>query len=427
MDSQLHSIFPEKKNDDLVGNLIFIHGLGGHYIKTWDWKKSDDEHEFLFTWLHRDFPRLGIWSYSYTVNKTNFIRRSFGTPDNFSLSTQANVLLRQLTQNQLHEKPLMFITHSFGGLLVKNLLRASHDNQNENNSYEVSKKTKLVTFIATPHCGANLASVLSKIKGIVAASITIDELRRNADYLLQLQNWYRNNASRLDIQTDAYREHKGYGFLFLKALVVDECSADPGIPGVTPIPIWEDHIKIAKPKTHTEGIYPYIKTEIGNIVEMLPTNGSSDIQTNNRGLFITCEQPDTYPIAELIGNIHIDPRSIISSNRYSTRPVCVLRCQQQDNESCESDREEELKWNENNRIDISHINETTNYEIILSFRPLFHDFLRRNMPILAGTTTNIRWGTVSTTITLSSDSRKSFLYKPNRYHPMWAGELKEIN
>ena len=42
-------------------------------------------------------------------------------------------------------------------------------------------------------------------------------------------------------------------------LVVDQTSADPGIPGVTAIPLDENHISIAKPRSDKSRLYLRVK------------------------------------------------------------------------------------------------------------------------------------------------------------------------
>ncbi|WP_165768539.1 putative lipase [Sandarakinorhabdus cyanobacteriorum] len=48
--------------------------------------------------------------------------------------------------------------HSLGGLLIKSILRKSRE-ASDQGLRAISDATRLVVFIATPHCGASLASI----------------------------------------------------------------------------------------------------------------------------------------------------------------------------------------------------------------------------------------------------------------------------
>ena len=79
--------------------------------------------------------------------------RGFAMP----LSDRAKSVLLQLEVAGLGERPLVFVTHSMGGLLVKQLLRTASDNSAQRQYMAVLKNTRGVCFIATPHVGADLA------------------------------------------------------------------------------------------------------------------------------------------------------------------------------------------------------------------------------------------------------------------------------
>jgi hypothetical protein len=61
----------------------------------------------------------------------------------------------------------------------------------------------------------------------------MDELQAHEPMLRDLNMWFRGNANRFGIKSQAYYEtKKTFG-----VQVVDQTSADPGIPDVIPIPL----------------------------------------------------------------------------------------------------------------------------------------------------------------------------------------------
>jgi hypothetical protein len=58
--AQLH--FVEGSQDDSrCGDIVFVHGLHGHWRGTW----TNDAGEFWPTWLAAEIPQAGIWSVEY--------------------------------------------------------------------------------------------------------------------------------------------------------------------------------------------------------------------------------------------------------------------------------------------------------------------------------------------------------------------------
>ena len=76
-----------------------------------------------------------------------------------NLYERANDMLEQLASFGIGDKPIVFITHSLGGLLAKVMLRAS--NECSDASWKrIVENTRLVAFLSTPHIGAELGKVV---------------------------------------------------------------------------------------------------------------------------------------------------------------------------------------------------------------------------------------------------------------------------
>ena len=107
---------------------------------------------------------------------------------------------------------------------------------------KIVKETKLVAFLATPHTGSSLATIL-KIFTEKFSSSYVKLLTNDNDQLDDLNDFYRDLCQKQQIRTAVYYEkykHKG-------VLVVPKESADPGVPGTRAIPLDVDHDTISKP------------------------------------------------------------------------------------------------------------------------------------------------------------------------------------
>jgi|GEM_PF-1091341 len=255
--SELHKI-SGCDNEDRKADVIFVHGLGGDAFETWT--HPDDPNAFWPKWLGEDFPEVGVWSLGYVATKSNVARNS---SKNMPLLDLAVELLELLSLDGIGSRPLMFVCHSMGGLLVKHVIRKAFDLQKNNQERrELLSQTKAVFFLATPHSGSELASYADFWAGYFASvnrmiAVNVSELQLNSHYLKDLLEWYSNNAVQQGIETKSYTETtktkiKG----LLSTFVVNRSSSDPGVLGFPSIPLpGEDHFSIAIPSDRTKMVY----------------------------------------------------------------------------------------------------------------------------------------------------------------------------
>ena len=96
---------------------MLVHGLNGHPIKTWKRRKGFWPKDLLPT----DYPEARIWSFGYDadfVSQKSFAQ--FSKIDILGLVLTASVD-KDLLDHGSSEQRLIFICHSFGGLVVKSV------------------------------------------------------------------------------------------------------------------------------------------------------------------------------------------------------------------------------------------------------------------------------------------------------------------
>lgn len=214
-------------------DLVFVHGLGGEALGTWGFVEG---RESWRDWLARDHPGARVWSLDYDAAASAW--QGSAMP----LTDRAANVLPLLQAHGLGERPLVFVAHSMGGLLVKQLLRRAESSAREYG--RVLEATRGVVFLSTPHAGSPLATIANILRLFLRANVTIEDLRRHDPHLRELNAWYRNNSVAAGVRSLVFFETqttKG-------VLVVDPTSADPGITDVTPIPVDSDHLAICKPE-----------------------------------------------------------------------------------------------------------------------------------------------------------------------------------
>jgi hypothetical protein len=140
------------------------------------------------------------------------------------------------------EAPIIFVCHSYGGLLVKQMLFTAFG-RSHNEYGSLAERVKGVVFLSTPHNGSRIADYVQALRAVLWSSGAIAELKQNAPYLRELAGWYRNYSN-----TAGWKIRVFFETMNTRGVrVVDEDSADPHVQNVTPIGIDADHIGICKP------------------------------------------------------------------------------------------------------------------------------------------------------------------------------------
>ena len=240
-------------------DVVFVHGLGGDPIATW--RSGTDENTSWPHWLALEFgTQIGVWSLGYAAAPSKWQGIPFfggKDPDAgaaMSLPRRAENALDRLVGAGIGQRPLCFITHSLGGLLVKSILRRSADSQFAPERLQVVEQCRGVLFLATPHHGSRLADLAAALKVYLPSVSTLD-LKDNDDHLMDLYEWYRSYAPSHHILTRSYYENKETKGV---VIVVSRSSADPGVAGDTargPTPLDRDHLEISKPRNRQDQVY----------------------------------------------------------------------------------------------------------------------------------------------------------------------------
>jgi triacylglycerol esterase/lipase EstA (alpha/beta hydrolase family) len=143
--SRLISI--SKAEGSPAGDIVFVHGLGGDPRTTWHF----DQAISWSAWINANRPDLNIWSLEYQASPSDWMGGSM------PLSDRALNVLALLENRSLGHRPLVFVCHSMGGLLVKEMMR--HGLAVTTKYQFIVDSTKAVIFFATPHTGATLADI----------------------------------------------------------------------------------------------------------------------------------------------------------------------------------------------------------------------------------------------------------------------------
>ena len=240
-------------------NVVFVHGLGGGAYSTWD-SGAAPALGFWPAVVAREHPQCCVWTVNYTARILEW--NPFARSRSVDLLDRAAWLADLLAVNEIAAKPIVFVAHSLGGLLVKQVLQFSQF-LGPPSWRLIWEQTQAVLFLATPHGGSALSDVATVLvagaRGVnpltrlfLRPSPALANLKRDNPVLRYLGDWYSDHAQAQGIRTIAYAEGRNSGGA---TLVVSQGSASPHVANVIAVPLPdEDHSSISKPRDKTSRV-----------------------------------------------------------------------------------------------------------------------------------------------------------------------------
>ncbi|EEU38919.1 uncharacterized protein NECHADRAFT_94229 [Fusarium vanettenii 77-13-4] len=171
---------------DATVDICFIHGLSGNREKTW--RGHGHTEPWPKTLLPSKLTRARILTYGYDA----YVVAKSGPASTNRLIDHAHNLLNDLTTdralNGASSRPLIFVAHSLGGLVLKLAILRSRNNAEEH-LQGIFEHTKGIIFMGTPHEGswmADWAKMPASALGLIkSTSVTLLDLLQRDNQLLE--------------------------------------------------------------------------------------------------------------------------------------------------------------------------------------------------------------------------------------------------
>jgi hypothetical protein len=228
-------------------DIVFVHGLGGHPFQTW--ARAQQREDFWPGWLSDELAGINFWTAGYDSGLFGSILKGRGG----TIQQHASSIVDLLITREVGKKRLGFVTHSLGGLVVKQMLRQCHDSANHD-CKQLLNATQGVCFIGTPHSGAGLASSLTFLLGKFSSG-SVGDLQYANEALLDLAHWFSNWAPIKPIRVAAYHEvSKTNG-----VLVVDKVTSNPNVLGCEVAALNANHLDMCKAASTDSQVYTSIR------------------------------------------------------------------------------------------------------------------------------------------------------------------------
>ena len=183
-------------------DVVAVHGLQGDAFKTWECSNGT---LWLRDYLPEEIPSARIMTFGYdsTVAFSNSVAR---------IEDKALDLLNRLgaqRDESTDRRPVVFICHSLGGIVVKKALILAHERSSDPVFKDILINTKAIAFLGVPHKGsdsawwANFAANALKGAsiGLTTNNALVADLRKDSSALSTISKQFIERGRNLSIYT----------------------------------------------------------------------------------------------------------------------------------------------------------------------------------------------------------------------------------
>ncbi|KAK4215438.1 hypothetical protein QBC37DRAFT_386350 [Rhypophila decipiens] len=256
--------------EPVIADFIAVHGLNGHRDKTWSTASGVN---WLESILPKDIPNVRILTYGYnarTHGSEPFIAESLYDHG----KTLVEVLCVDRRRTKTEGRPIVFLAHSLGGLVVKAALTHSNLHGRDNSLNDIKLSAYGLVFFGTPHSGSSIASLGTKLLGLVSPVASTST--RHIKHLHQGSEWLRDESSRFapiipDFEIinfyETYPERVPIPFI-RGVLIVSQLSAT--LVGNINIALGKSHTELVRYEDRSDSAYQVVLDKLRTLVTKAP-------------------------------------------------------------------------------------------------------------------------------------------------------------
>ncbi|OCK79674.1 hypothetical protein K432DRAFT_354452 [Lepidopterella palustris CBS 459.81] len=260
----LQVLYPAKdagKAEVLKADIVAVHGLNGDSKNTWTNSKTNAF--WLQDFLPQDLPNARVMTFGYNASA------AFGNTT-ADIIDHAKSLLSSLVDKREEadelSRPIVFIGHSLGGIVIKQALFQAKIEPRYNS---ISESTIGIVFLGTPHRGSEKA-VYGKVLASLATTLLnkpsprlVKALQVNSEALMRLTTDFRFQLPKYQV----YSFYETKPMKMLSTLVVEKHSALLEIDGEEQIPVDADHEEMCKFIEREDDVYEKLFKRIRRMIK----------------------------------------------------------------------------------------------------------------------------------------------------------------
>ncbi|KAK1753330.1 SERAC1 [Echria macrotheca] len=295
---------PFEQGENAV-DYVFLHGLNGDPKDTWSYEAKGNDGFFWPRQLLVDIPGCRVMTFGYNAA---FERALIDNTTNINAISET--LVTQLITNRKGayvNRPLIFIAHSLGGLVVKRALCNIHmESHNGLQTRKIREQNAIydavsgIVFMGTPHAGSHVADAARTklLKAIARATFKkpperiVNALSAHSQELQDLSNSFENTTifTKHVIEICTYYESMTQKFAGEEVVPRDMAILHYLNERKEPIP--KEHTKMAKFEDATDPLYKSVCDRLGDMA----TDGLEALRARQ----------DTYRILQIPSDIKLE-------------------------------------------------------------------------------------------------------------------------
>ncbi|KAL8995566.1 MAG: hypothetical protein Q9188_006778 [Gyalolechia gomerana] len=293
-------------------DVVFVHGLNGDPHNTWTSETSK-----VF-WPSQNLPRVLIEEkprvlvYGYDADVTSFTDGAskdqiHNHAEQLIAALQSNRRIRKAT-----ERPIVWVAHSLGGLVVKRALIYSSEIRGIKTEHlrSVFVSTYGILFLGTPHHGSDIAQWGNRLEWICSVMLPkrvvdtqpqlVDALKTNNETLQVIDRQFIQIMSRFHIYF--FHEGKPTNLKGTLKYIVDETSASPTVQDVERAVIQADHSHMCKFENENAPGFDLVVEGIQRYAEQAPATIAQrwNAEKKERSTIMQAEAAELYSSNSLI-------------------------------------------------------------------------------------------------------------------------------
>ncbi|KAF5977752.1 hypothetical protein FCOIX_6349 [Fusarium coicis] len=262
--------------EDAKLDICFIHGLSGNRDKTWT--APGQPNPWPTELLPSRLAKARLLTYGYDAY---VLRKSVSSTNR--LIDHANNLLHDLaaerTSSGIIDRPLIFVVHSFGGIVCKTAFIVSRQNP-EAHLRQISNCTRGIAFLGTPHRGswaADWAKIPAWSLGQVKSTnrSILDVLQINNQYLEFIQTSFLTMLRDLDKKGRPLQITCSFEELPMPGIGTIVSKESASLEGYSTFSIHANHSNMAKFGSAEESGFKRLLGELVRCNAMLGTGDST--------------------------------------------------------------------------------------------------------------------------------------------------------
>ncbi|CAG9768868.1 unnamed protein product [Ceutorhynchus assimilis] len=205
-------------------------------------------------WLGADCKNIRIIGINYDTSLSMWAPLCPLEKEKLTLNERSDMMAQKLIECEVGKRPIVWITHSMGGLIVKNIICKANKSSNPDLK-NICSNTKGVVFYSTPHTGSKMANLSNAVSLVLWPSVEVQELKENSPQLKEMHEQFLKIAKEMPMCIITFVETKSTVVTAMKfnVLLVEPKSGNPGIGEYYEIP--QDHLGICKPENRFSFLY----------------------------------------------------------------------------------------------------------------------------------------------------------------------------